>query len=127
MEYIRASRETPRAVVISDPRPVANVAGLWTSAAHAAVIGIFLLLFGAFLYFGRALLLPILAAAVIALTLAPSIRAAKRRGAKVIAGVRARYRDEAAALGADFVLTLGEDDWSGGDIDSVGDTVGHSF
>jgi len=50
--------------------------------------------------------------------------AAKRRGAKVIAGVRARYRDEAAALGADFVLTLGEDDWSGGDIDSVGDTVG---
>ena len=80
MEYIRASREARQAVVISDPRPVDNVGGMWTSAAHAAVIGIFLLLFGAFLYFGRALLLPILAAAVIALTLAPSVRAAKRHG-----------------------------------------------
>ena len=80
MEYIRASREARQAVIISDPRPVDSVGSMWTSAGQAAVIGIFLLLFGAFLYFGRALLLPILAAAVIALTLAPAVRAAKRHG-----------------------------------------------
>ena len=53
---------------------------MWASAGQAATIGIFLLLFGAFLYIGRAILLPILAAAVIALTLAPLIKAAKRHG-----------------------------------------------
>jgi NADPH:quinone reductase-like Zn-dependent oxidoreductase len=50
--------------------------------------------------------------------------AAKRRGAQVIAAVRAHHRDEAKALGADVVLTLGEEDWTGGAIDAVGDTVG---
>jgi predicted PurR-regulated permease PerM len=53
---------------------------MWVSAGHGAIIGIFLLLFGAFLYFGRPILLPILAAAVLALTLAPLIKAAKRVG-----------------------------------------------
>jgi NADPH:quinone reductase-like Zn-dependent oxidoreductase len=42
----------------------------------------------------------------------------------VIAAVRAKHRDEAKALGADVVLTLGEEDWTGGAIDAVGDTVG---
>ncbi len=50
--------------------------------------------------------------------------AAKGRGARVIAAVRAKHRDEAKALGADIVLTLGEEDWTGGAIDAVGDTVG---
>jgi NADPH:quinone reductase-like Zn-dependent oxidoreductase len=50
--------------------------------------------------------------------------AAKRRGARVIAAVRACYRAEADGLGADMVLTLGEEDWTGGRIDCVGDTVG---
>ncbi len=40
----------------------------------------FLLLFGGFLYIGRAFLLPILAAAVVSLTLAPLIKAGKRHG-----------------------------------------------
>jgi predicted PurR-regulated permease PerM len=80
VEYIRAGRKARRTIVLDDPHPVDSVATMWTSAARAALIGIFLLLFGAFLYFGRALLLPILAAAVIALTLAPSVRIAKRHG-----------------------------------------------
>ena len=44
------------------------------------MIGIFLLLFVAFLYFGRAILLPIVAAAIVALTLGPVVKAANRRG-----------------------------------------------
>jgi predicted PurR-regulated permease PerM len=80
VEYLRARREVRHALVISDPQPVANVAIVWTSAGQAATIGIFLLLFGGFLYIGRAILLPTLAAAVVALTLAPLIKAGKRHG-----------------------------------------------
>ena len=80
MEYIRASREARHALVISDPQPVGSVANVWVSAGQAANIGIFLLLLGGFLYVGRAILLPILIAAVVAMTLAPLIKAGKRHG-----------------------------------------------
>jgi predicted PurR-regulated permease PerM len=80
LDYIRASRETRHALVISDPRPVESVGSMWLAVGQAANIGVFLLLFGAFLYIGRAILLPILAAAVVALTLAPLVKAAKRYG-----------------------------------------------
>jgi predicted PurR-regulated permease PerM len=80
VEYFRAKREVRHALVISDPLPVDNVKSVWASAGQAATIGIFLLLFGAFLYVGRGILLPILAAAVVALTLAPLVKAAKRLG-----------------------------------------------
>ena len=80
MDYIRARREVRHALVISDPQPVENVTNVWLSAGQAANIGIFLILFGAFLYIGRAILLPILAASIVALTLAPLVKAAKRRG-----------------------------------------------
>ena len=66
MEYIRAKREVRHALVISDPQPVDDVKSVWASTGHAATIGIFLLLFGAFLYIGRAILLPIFAAAIVA-------------------------------------------------------------
>ncbi len=80
MDYIRAKREVRHALVISDPTPVDSVQRMWLSVGQAATIGIFLLLFGAFLYLGRAILLPVFAAAVIALTLAPLIKALKRFG-----------------------------------------------
>jgi predicted PurR-regulated permease PerM len=80
VEYIRAKREVRHALVISDPQPVDSVKNVWASAGMAANIGIFLLLFGAFLYIGRAILLPVLAAAVIALTLAPLVKTARRFG-----------------------------------------------
>ncbi len=80
VEYFRAKRELHHALVISDPLPVDNVKTVWASAGQAATIGIFLILFGAFLYIGRAILLPILAAAVVSMTLAPLVKAAKRRG-----------------------------------------------
>jgi predicted PurR-regulated permease PerM len=80
VDDIPADREAHYALVISDPTPVDSAEKVWVSAGRGAIIGIFLLLFGAFLYIGSAILLPILAAAVLALTLAPLIKAAKRFG-----------------------------------------------
>jgi len=80
VDEIRADREARRALIISDPLPVDSVNTMWVSAGRGAIIGIFLLLFAAFLYFGRPILLPVLAAAVLALTLGPMIKAAKRFG-----------------------------------------------
>ena len=80
MEYIRARREVRHALVISDPQPVGSVGSIWMSAGQAANIGIFVILLGGFLYFGREILIPILIAAVVSLTLAPLIKAAKRHG-----------------------------------------------
>jgi predicted PurR-regulated permease PerM len=80
VDYFRPNREVRHALVISDPSPVDSVRKIWTSLGQAAAIGIFLLLFGAFLYVGRAFVLPVLAAAVLALTLAPLVKAARRHG-----------------------------------------------
>jgi predicted PurR-regulated permease PerM len=79
LDEIRADREARRALIITDPLPVDSNT-MWVSAGRGALIGIFLLLFGAFLYVCRPILLPILAAAVLALTLGPFIKAAKQAG-----------------------------------------------
>jgi NADPH2:quinone reductase len=50
--------------------------------------------------------------------------AAKQLGARVVAAVRGSQADEARALGADEVIILGEQDWSGAPFDHVADTVG---
>lgn len=81
MDDIRTDREVRHhELIISDPKPLDSASNPWLSAGHAAIIGIFLLLLGVFLYVGRAILLPIFAAAVLALTLAPLIKLAKRFG-----------------------------------------------
>jgi predicted PurR-regulated permease PerM len=80
VDETRADREVRQSLIISDPLPVDSINNMWVSAGHGAIIGIFLLAIGAFLYVGRPILLPILAAAILALTLAPLIKAAKRRG-----------------------------------------------
>jgi predicted PurR-regulated permease PerM len=80
VEYIRAKREVRHALVLDDPSPVSSIQNMWVSASQAATIGIFLILFGAFLYIGHAILLPVLAAAVVAITLAPLVKAADRHG-----------------------------------------------
>jgi NADPH2:quinone reductase len=50
--------------------------------------------------------------------------AAKAAGTQVVAAVRASQRDEARALGADSIIILGEEDWTGAPFDHVADTVG---
>jgi predicted PurR-regulated permease PerM len=80
VDDLRPRPEHRHALVISDPEPPRSPGGPLASLARLATVGIFLLLFGAFLYFGRTILLPIVSAAVIALTLAPVVKAAKRFG-----------------------------------------------
>jgi predicted PurR-regulated permease PerM len=80
VDDIPANRKARQTLIISDPLPVDSANSVWASAGHGALIGIFLLLFGVVLYLGRAILLPILAAAVLALTLAPIVKAARRVG-----------------------------------------------
>lgn len=50
--------------------------------------------------------------------------AAKARGVHVIAAVRAAHREAVRALGADEVIALGEEDWTGQSFDHIIDTVG---
>ena len=80
VDYIRASRETRQTLNIRDPRPVDSVQNMWQSIGLAATIGIFLLMFGVFLYVGRSILLPVFAAAIVAMTFAPLVRRATRHG-----------------------------------------------
>ena len=65
---------------MSDQGPRQSVGSVWAALGRAASVGIFLLLFGAFLYVGKPILLPIVTAGVVALTLAPLVKAANRRG-----------------------------------------------
>jgi predicted PurR-regulated permease PerM len=80
VDQISPDSEARHTVDIRDAKPIDNVNQMWVSAGHGAIIGIFLLLFGVFLYVGRPLVLPILAAAILALTLGPLVKAAKGIG-----------------------------------------------
>ncbi len=80
MDYLRPRREPRHAPVTSDPTPKQTAGAAWASLGHAASVGIFLLLFVAFLYFGRVILLPVFSAGVVALTLAPAVAAGSHRG-----------------------------------------------
>ena len=63
----------------TDP-PLRSPDSLWAPLAHIATFGIFVILFGAVLYLARTILLPVFAAGVVALTLAPLVKATGRRG-----------------------------------------------
>ena len=79
MEFLRAHGERRKAVITNEPEPLSSIDDFWTSAAQMATVGIFVLLLGAALYFCRPILLPMLAAVVIGMTLAPIVKAAARR------------------------------------------------
>jgi predicted PurR-regulated permease PerM len=107
VDHVTPGRERQRqALILSDPQPVSGE-GVWVSITRAATIGIFLMLFGAFLYFGRTILLPIFAAVVIALTLAPLVRAAKRFGIPPWITALAVVGTSAGALGLALTATAG--------------------
>ena len=63
-----------------DPQPVSDLSRMWAVAGRAATVGSFVILFGAFLYFAEAVLMPVLGAAVIATMLSPLVRRAKQFG-----------------------------------------------
>ena len=80
MDFLRAQRERRHALIINDPQPVASADDFRASAAQLAIIGIFVLMFGAALYFARPILLPIVAAILIGMTFAPIVKHADRSG-----------------------------------------------
>jgi predicted PurR-regulated permease PerM len=80
VDYSRPRREASHAIIMSNPEPKQNVGGALASLGRLATVGIFLLLFGGFLYFGRAILMPVFCAGVVALTLAPVVKAGSRHG-----------------------------------------------
>jgi predicted PurR-regulated permease PerM len=77
VEFPRARSNQRVDFVLSDPRPLEDV---WTLLAQVSVTGIFLLLLGVVLFFSRALLLPVFAAAVISTTLGRFMKRCGRAG-----------------------------------------------
>jgi predicted PurR-regulated permease PerM len=81
VEFLRARMEKRRySLVVNDPQPLGSVTALWRMAASGATIGVFVLGVLAALYVGRSLLMPIAAALIISLTLAPLVRWASQHG-----------------------------------------------
>lgn len=64
---------------LRDVQPLADAATFWRGAAQAATIAMAIILFGAFLYFARSLLVPLLAALVVSLTVGPIAGRVSRR------------------------------------------------
>jgi predicted PurR-regulated permease PerM len=65
---------------LTDPRPLAATGLFWRQSAYFATVGIFLIMFGAFLDIARPVVLPIVAAAVFGTMLGPLGRLAAKRG-----------------------------------------------
>ncbi len=63
---------------LTDPRPLVAPEAFWRQVARLAVIGIFLIMFGAFLDLARVMLLPVASAAVVGTMLGPLARLAAR-------------------------------------------------
>jgi predicted PurR-regulated permease PerM len=63
----------------TDPQPTVSPTGFWRQAAQVATVGIFLIMFGAFLDLARVVLLPIVSAAIVGTMLGPLGRLAARR------------------------------------------------
>src|SRR5436190_3746404 len=78
LDLPRAHRE-PKAE-LSDTDFTDATDDIWAPTAQFATVGIFILLLGAFVYFSRPVLLPVVAALVIGTTLAPLVKGPARYG-----------------------------------------------
>jgi predicted PurR-regulated permease PerM len=67
-------------LAITDPKPFERHEDFWRAAAQTATITMCVLLVGTFLYVARPILVPVLAAVVVALTFGPVIKFATARG-----------------------------------------------
>ena len=78
---------------------------IWAPAAQIATVGIFIMLLGICLYVCRPLLLPVVAAVVIGITLAPVVKLAAHRGVPpwLTAGAIGVTALVAAAIGVTFL------------------------
>ena len=80
MEFFRVRGAKGDALTITDPKPVESVDDIWASAAQMATIGIFVIVLGVCFHFCRPILMPVLAAVVVGMTLAPIVKAGARYG-----------------------------------------------
>src|SRR5262245_22246295 len=78
LDVARARGENGNAPPPEEKSPGADE--VWSAAAQVATIGIFAILLGATFYFSRPILLPVLAAVVVGMTLAPIVKAGAARG-----------------------------------------------
>jgi predicted PurR-regulated permease PerM len=67
-------------LAIHEPQPLSSFDEIWHSAVQLAIVGIFLILIAACIYFCRPILLPVCSAVVIGITLAPVVEHARRIG-----------------------------------------------
>jgi len=81
-------QEARFALSVSDPKPVAEVAQIWRTAAQSATIGMFVILFIVALSLARPILLPVMSAFVVAMMLGPlSARAERSRVPSLITAI----------------------------------------
>lgn len=84
MDFFRVHRTERDGLVIRDPQPIEHPT--LSAVAHVATVGIFVIVLGACLYLCRPILMPVIAALVVGLTLAPVINRAERVGVPTWAG-----------------------------------------
>jgi predicted PurR-regulated permease PerM len=101
-------------LVVTDPQPVAAVSSLWRTAAQAATIGIFVVLFIAALSLARSILLPVAAAFVITMMLSPlSEFAGRHRMPQLVSAVLLWLLAIAVFYGVIAMVTSPVLDWIG--------------
>ena len=84
----REARHARFALSVRDPQPVTEVARFWRTAAQAATIGMFLILFIVALSLARPVLLPVVSAFVVTMMLGPlSARAERYRIPALVSAV----------------------------------------
>jgi len=80
VEFIRSLGGRRFPLVITDPKPLDTVGGIWAPAAQISVIGIFFLLSIVAIDYGRPILLPVVSAFVVGTMLGPLSTLAARAG-----------------------------------------------
>src|SRR5471032_2222552 len=114
MENIRTTRRQRTSLAISDPSPVAAVSGLWRTAARAATIGIFIILFVAGLELARPVFLPAVSAFVVTMMLGSlSARAERARVPTIVTAVVLWLLVISVFYGVIVLLSAPAVDWIG--------------
>jgi predicted PurR-regulated permease PerM len=80
VEFIKSVRASRYQLAITDPQPVAQVDQIWSTAAQAATIGIFLILLIAAIDIARPVLLPVMSAFTIGMMLGSLFNSATKAG-----------------------------------------------
>jgi predicted PurR-regulated permease PerM len=116
-------QEARFALSVSDPKPVAEVAQIWRTAAQSATIGMFVILFIVALSLARPILLPLASAFVVTMMLGPlSARAERYRVPSLISAITLWFVVVVAFYGVIVLLAAPVVDWIGKAPD-VGRTI----